>query len=339
MVLQVHIGHATFCPHGGHRAPGCGSVKWTLLRLVPPGTSGTMPSPLVAIRERIANQVRGLTRATGSLTLDIASPPGDPGLFGPDAVCWKVHADFPAMMAGGVSALLLQALHPRALAGVWDHSNFREDLQGRLGRTAQFVAGTTYGSRHDALALIDRVKTIHDRVQGIAPDGRPYSANDPDLLTWVHVAEMSSFLAGYLRYVDGNLSGAQQDRYFEETALVAEMLGARNVPKSRAAVQTYLNAMRAELVSSDRTRTVVEVLMTWQAPRPGLRPAVRLFLDAGIQLLPPWARQMLDLKQPPLQAAFASAAMRTVAPTLRWALHEGSVAHRARRRALAPATG
>ena len=297
-----------------------------------------MPSPLVAIRERIANQVRGLTRATGSLTLDIASPPGDPGLFGPDAVCWKVHADFPAMMAGGISALLLQALHPRALAGVWDHSNFREDLQGRLGRTAQFVACTTYGSRHDALALIDRVKTIHDRVQGIAPDGRPYSANDPDLLTWVHVAEMSSFLAGYLRYVDASLSGAQQDRYFEETALVAEMLGAHDVPKSRAAVQTYLNAMRAELVASDRTRTVVEVLMTWQAPRPGLRPAVRLFLDAGIQLLPPWAIQMLDLKRPPLQATFASAAMRTVAPTLRWALYEGSVARRARRRALAPAT-
>jgi uncharacterized protein (DUF2236 family) len=78
--------------------------------------------------------------------------------------------------------------------------------------------------------------------------------------------------------------------------------------------------------------------MTWQAPRPGLRPAVRLFLDAGIQLLPPWAIQMLDLKRPPLQAAFASAAMRTVAPTLRWALYEGSVARRARRRALTPAT-
>jgi uncharacterized protein (DUF2236 family) len=297
-----------------------------------------LPSPFTALRERIANQVRGLTRATGGLSLDIGSPPGDPGLFGPDAVCWQVHADFPTMMAGGISALLLQALHPRALAGVWDHSNFREDLQGRLGRTAQFVAGTTYGSRHDALALIAHVKDIHQRVQGIAPDGRPYSANDPDLLTWVHVAEMSSFLAGYLRYVDSHLSPARQDRYFEETALVAELLGARDVPKSRAAVHAYLNAMRAELVASDRTRTVVEVLMTWQAPRPGLRPAVRLFLDAGIQLLPPWAMQMLDLKRPPLQAALAAAAMRTVAPTLRWALSEGSVARRARRRALAPAT-
>ena len=298
-----------------------------------------MPSPLAILRERIANQVRGLTRASGGLSLDLASPPGDPGLFGPDAVCWKVHADFPSMMAGGISALLLQTLHPRALAGVWDHSNFREDLQGRLGRTAQFVAGTTYGSRRDALALIEHVKVIHDRVQGIAPDGRPYSANDPDLLTWVHVAEMSSFLAGYLRYVDSGLSGADQDRYFAETALVAELLGARDVPKSRTAIRDYLNAMRAELVASDRTRTVVDVLMNWPVPRPGLKPAVRLFLDAGIQLLPPWAMQMLDLKPPPLRAALASAAMHTVAPTLRWALYEGSVVRKARRRALMPAAG
>lgn len=277
-----------------------------------------------------------MTRASGGLTLDIASPPGDPGLFGPDAVCWQVHADFPSMMAGGVSALLLQALHPRALAGIWDHSSFRDDLQGRLGRTAQFVAGTTYGSRRDALALIERVKAIHSRVHGIAPDGRPYSANDPDLLTWVHVAEMSSFLAGYLRYVDAHLSGDRQDRYFEETALVAMLLGARDVPTSRAAVQAYLNAMRAELVASDRTRTVVEVLMSWQAPRPMLQPAVRMFLDAGIQLLPPWALTMLALEQPTLRAAFTTAAMRTLAPTLRWALREGSVAYRACRRALAP---
>ncbi|CBJ40928.1 conserved hypothethical protein (plasmid) [Ralstonia solanacearum CMR15] len=295
-----------------------------------------MHTPLASLRERIVTQVRGMTRASGGLVLDIASPPGDPGLFGPDAVCWQVHADFPSMMAGGVSALLLQALHPRALAGIWDHSSFRDDLQGRLGRTAQFVAGTTYGSSRDALALIERVKAIHSRVHGIAPDGRPYSANDPDLLTWVHVAEMSSFLAGYLRYVDGHLSGARQDRYFEETALVAMLLGARDVPKSCAAVQAYLDAMRAELVASDRTRTVVEVLMSWQAPRPSLQPAVRIFLEAGIQLLPPWALTMLALERPTLRAAFTTAAMRTLAPTLRWALREGSVANRARRRVLAP---
>jgi uncharacterized protein (DUF2236 family) len=102
-------------------------------------------------------------------------------------------------------------------------------------------------------------------------------------------------------------------------------------------VQAYLNAMRAELLASERTREVVAVLMAWQAPRPALQPAVRIFLDAGIQLLPPWALQMLALEPPPLRAALTAAAMRTIAPTLRWALYEGSVVRRARKRALTPA--
>ncbi len=106
------------------------------------------------LREHAGAHLRALTRSNSGLTLDYDNPPGDPGLFGPDAVCWRVHADFPAMLAGGVSALLLQTLHPLALAGVWDHSSFRTDMQGRLGRTAQFIAGTTYGSRADAMALI-----------------------------------------------------------------------------------------------------------------------------------------------------------------------------------------
>src|SRR3546814_1166840 len=87
------------------------------------------------------------------------------------------------------SSDLLQMLHPGVLAGVWDHSNFRSDMLGRLRRTAQFISGTTYGSREQALALISRVKAIHDHVHGQLPDGTPYSAHDPDLLTWVHVTE------------------------------------------------------------------------------------------------------------------------------------------------------
>ena len=300
-----------------------------------------MPSPLDLLtrpaREPVRRWVLKAFPRPDAGSLDYDHPHGDPGLFGPRSATWRVHADFPGMLAGGLAALTLQTLHPLALAGVWDHSNFRGDLLGRLRRTTAFVGGTTYAPRAQAEALIAHVRQIHDHIAGHGEDGRPYSANDPDLLTWVHVAEMSSFLAGYLRYVDGGLSGADQDRYFEETALVAELLGARDVPKSRAAIRDYLNAMRAELVASDRSRTVVDVLMNWPAPRPGLKPAVRLFLDAGIQLLPPWATQMLDLKPPPLRAALASAAMRTVAPTLRWALYEGSVVRKARRRALMPA--
>src|SRR5471030_2115126 len=131
-------------------------------------SSGFAGQLVKRVRSRLANGVTSLTTGSGP-SLDYSSPPGDPGLFGPDAICWKVHADFTSMMVGGVSALLLQTLHPLALAGVWDHSTFRSDILGRLRRTATFIAGTTYASRADALALIERVKTIHRQVKGIAP--------------------------------------------------------------------------------------------------------------------------------------------------------------------------
>lgn len=289
---------------------------------------------LRGLRNHAGAQVRAITRSNSGLTLDYDNPPGDPGLFGPEAVCWRVHADFPAMMAGGVSALLLQSLHPLALAGVWDHSSFRTDMQGRLGRTAQFVAGTTYGSRADAMALIDRVKRIHAGVTGHAPDGRPYAATDPLLLTWVHVAEVSSFLAGYLRFV-GPLSGAEQDRYFAEVASIARLLGAADVPDSRAAIDAYLDAMRPALLASDRTHEVVRLVMAMPVANPLLAPAVRIIANAGIAVLPQWARDKLELHgHAALRRPISLAGMRLLAPTLRWALGSG-LAVRAKRRAQA----
>lgn len=283
------------------------------------------------IRVQIASSVTRLT-SSHSLRIDYASPPGDPGLFGPDSVCWKVHADFTSMMAGGVSALLLQMLHPLALAGVWDHSTFRTDILGRLRRTATFIAGTTYAGRADALALIERVKTIHRQVNGSAPDGRAYAADDPALLTWVHVAEVSSFLAAYLRYVDPTLSADDQDRYYNETALIAELLGAAAVPKSCAEIDRYLAERRAELEVGPRTYEVVRVLMKAPAPSAASWPVGRLLLGAGIDLLPDWAQQMLGLRRfASLRRALVRPGVRTLAPLMRWALHNG-VSKRARAR-------
>lgn len=212
------------------------------------------------IRSRIETQVMSL----GGLSLgqlDLDNPKGDPGLFGPDAICWQVHGDFSSMLIGGISALLMQALHPLALAGVWDHSNFREDMIGRLRRTAQFISGTTFGSRQDAEWLIDKVRTIHLQIVGHAPDGRPYAASDPQLLTWVHVAEVSSFLAAHLRYRNPQLSPADQDRYYGEVALIAERLGASDVPRSRRAVADYLARMRPQLLCDERSREVLRLLL------------------------------------------------------------------------------
>jgi len=299
-----------------------------------PEPNGLAGRVMQRMRMRLAESVTHLTTGSGP-RLDYSSPPGDPGLFGPDAVCWKVHADFASMMAGGISALLLQTLHPLALAGVWDHSTFRTDILGRLRRTATFIAGTTYGSRADALALIERVKTIHDSVTGTAPDGRPYRASDPALLTWVHVAEVSSFLAAYVRFVNPALPGSQQDQYYAETARIARLLGATDVPESRAEIAAYLHAMQPELVASERTREIVRVLMNAPAPRPAMRPAGALMRHAGIDLLPPFASELLGFGSfAAVRHALVQPGMRTVAPVLRWALVNG-VSKRARRRAAA----
>lgn len=283
-----------------------------------------------ALRRRIETQVMSLTGlALGQL--DLESPKGDPGLFGPHSISWQVHGDFPSMLVGGIGALMLQLLHPLALAGVWDHSNFREDLLGRLRRTSQFISGTTFGSTRDAEWLLDKVRTIHLQVTGTAPDGTPYAASDPDLLTWVHVAEVSSFLAAHLRYRAPHLSRADQDAYYAEIALIAERLGARDVPRSCQQVEDYLQRMRPSLHCSSRSLEVVGILLKAPAPSRLAEPVGKLMLQAGIDLLPDWAQAMLGLQQGPLQRRMVRLGLQRTAPILRWAMQDGS-AHRARRR-------
>ncbi|MEN5095144.1 oxygenase MpaB family protein [Pseudomonas protegens] len=282
------------------------------------------------IRSRIESQVMSLSGLSLG-QLDLEHPKGDPGLFGPGSISWQVHADFSSMLIGGISALLMQALHPLALAGVWDHSNFRQDMIGRLRRTGQFISGTTFGSRQDAEWLIDKVRTIHLHIVGTAPDGRRYAASDPELLTWVHVAEVSSFLAAHLRYLNPRLSGADQDRYYDEIALIAERLGARDVPRSRRAVADYLQAMRPQLLCDERSREVLRLLQAAPAPSRLAKPFGSLMMQAGIDLLPDWASAMLDVNQNPLQRQLIRASVKRSTPMLRWAVRDSSV-HRAKRR-------
>ncbi|PMS34511.1 uncharacterized protein (DUF2236 family) [Trinickia symbiotica] len=287
------------------------------------------------LRKRVAHAVTHLTTGSGGPSLDYSSPPGDPGLFGPDAVCWQVHSDFTAMMVGGISALMLQALHPLALAGVWDHSTFRTDMLGRLRRTATFISGTTYGNRHDALALIERVKRIHAAVKGTAPDGRPYRADDPALLTWVHVAEVSSFLAAHLRYVTPRLSPVAQDRYYAEMACIAQSLGATDVPCSRHEIAAYLAAMQPELEAGPRVLEVVRILRHAAPGSALMKPAGALMFGAAVDLLPDWAQRLIGFSAlARLQGRLSRPGVRTVAPVIRWALVNG-VSKRARRRVAA----
>lgn len=283
-----------------------------------------------SLRKQIEKQVHSLTGASLGV-LDLDQPRGDAGLFGPDSMVWEVHADFTSMMVGGVSALLLQMLHPLALAGVWDHSTFRQDMLGRLRRTSLFIAGTTYGGAHDAEQLLEKVRTIHLQVVGHAPDGRPYAASDPELLTWVHVSEVSQFLAGYLRYVDPHLPVSEQDRYYREVALIAERLGAQEVPKSRQAIEAYLERMRPQLLCDERTREVVRLL--YAAPMPSIlaKPFGSLVMQAGVDLLPDWASDLLGEHKAAWRRPLIRSSVQRTATLLRWAIRN-SAAQRARRR-------
>jgi uncharacterized protein (DUF2236 family) len=223
-------------------------------------------------------------------------PPGDPGLFGPNSAAWYVHAD-PLMIVGGISALMLQTLHPLAMAAVADHSDYKERPYGRLSRVASFVAATTYGSTDVATSVIDTVKAVHERVVGTAPDGRPYRADDPDLLRWIHVAEVAMFLEAHLRYSPRALAGEDRDRYYAEVAVVAEMLGATEVPRSRAEVAAYFERIRPELVAGDQALETIRWIQSSKGGSPPERAAYQVLLSAAIDLLPTWARGMLGLRR------------------------------------------
>jgi uncharacterized protein (DUF2236 family) len=241
------------------------------------------------------------------------------GLFGPQSVAWRVHGDVASMMVGGVAGLLLQMLHPAVLAGVWDHSNFRADMHGRLRRTAKFIALTTYGGQAEAEAVIARVRGIHDRVQGVLPDGSRYAANDPGLLAWVHVTEVTSFLSAWIRYGEPRMSISDQDRYFAEMARIASALGADPIPHSRAQAQELIRAMRPQMQSDARTQEVARLVLGQNAPNRMAEPLQALAMQAAVDLLPIWARRMHGLQNPPLGRPLVRAGTLGIARTLRWA--------------------
>ncbi len=241
------------------------------------------------------------------------------GLFGPQAVAWRVHGDVTSMMVGGVAGLLLQMLHPAVLAGVWDHSNFRSDMHGRLRRTARFIALTTYGGRDEAEAVIARVRGIHGQVTGTLPDGTPYFADDPALLAWVHVTETTGFLNGWMRYAEPRMAMQDQDRYFAEMASIATALGATSVPRSRAEAEALIAAMRPQLRRDDRTREVARLVLHQRARKPVAQPAQRLIMQAGVDLLPGWARRLHRLPDNALSRPAVRSGTRAIARTLRWA--------------------
>jgi len=239
-------------------------------------------------------------------------------LFPPDSVAWAVNGDVVTMMIGGVSGLLLQMLHPAVLAGVWDHSDFRADMHGRLRRTAKFIAITTYDHAEAGRAAIEKVNRIHARLGGSLPDGTSYRVSDPHLLAWVHVTEVSSFLDAWIRYAEPTMSLARQDAYFAEMARVAQALGADPVPRTRAQADALIHTYRPELRADARTHEVAAMVMRQTVGMPAVDAAAGVIMQAGLDLLPAWARAMHD--QPvSLPRPLMRAGARSTARFIRWA--------------------
>ena len=271
------------------------------------------------LRTRLVGRVRAVFNDVGAGQEPI--PPSDEALFERDSPIRMVHADVVAMMVGGIRSLLLQMLHPHALQGVLDHSNFRTDMHGRLRRTARFIAVTTFGHRDSAMEAIERVNRIHERVHGTLPDGTPYSARDPQTLAWVHVAEATSFLAAYIRHVRPDMSIAEQDAYYNQFATIAEKLGADPVPRSRTEAEILFREMRGQLRTSPQAREIADLVLT-QRPE-GAPAALQAVLGAeAVAILPPFARSMLGLERPGLSALPARAATWGMGKTLRWAFRQ-----------------
>ena len=284
------------------------------MRVAAPTRLHALAEPL---RRRIATDVVAMFNDRSRGERPVARRPD--GLFGPDSVAWRVHGDVTSMMVGGIAGLLLQMLLPEVLAGVWDHSNFRADMHGRLRRTARFIAVTTYGGRDEARAAIARVRGIHQRIGGTLVDGTPYTANDPVSLAWVHMTETVSFLAARLRYVEPGMSAADQDRYFAEMAVVAEGLGAAPVPRTHAEAWRLIAATRPRLRSDDRTREVARLVLDRRLGGASA-PATAVIRQAAVDLLPPWARALHGLPSPTLARPFVRAGTSGLARMLRWAL-------------------
>jgi uncharacterized protein (DUF2236 family) len=256
--------------------------------------------PLEHLRRRLQATIRTTLVGDQAPVRDLSQPiRGDKGLFGPDSVTWRVHSDA-AMLIGGIRALLMQTLHPRAMAGVADHSAYRTDPTGRLWRTAGYVGTTTFGTTKEAKAAIAMVKRVHTRVVGTTPTGEPYSANDPHLLAYVHATLVDSFLQSYTAYgAKGKLSAAEADQYVAEQARIAVLFQAEAFPTSTAELKQWMAGIRPELRSTPAAREAVRFLL-FPPLQPQLLPVYGVLAAAAVSSLPLWARWELRVPKLPL---------------------------------------
>lgn len=241
---------------------------------------------------------------------------------------WRVHGDA-SMFVGGIRALLLQSLHPLAMAAVSQHSGYRSDPWGRLQRTSHFIAATTYSSTEVAAREIGIVRRVHEHITGHAADGRAYAASDPHLLMWVHVAEIDSFLAAHQAFGRGRLSASEADLYVAQAGRAAAALGVIDPPQTYAELSATIERYRPELAATQDAAEAAHILLA-EPPIPlVIRPGYLSIAAGAIRLLPAWARDLLDLGAlDRLPAPVAGIAGRVSTGLIRWMLFDADELNR-----------
>ncbi len=242
-----------------------------------------------------------------------------PRWFCEDDPIWRVHAHA-SMFPGGVAALLLQSLHPLAMAGVAGHSGYRGDPWGRLQRTSYYIAATTFGTIEHAEEVIDHVKSIHLRVRGKDDQGAPYAASDPALLRWVHIAEIHSFLVAYQMYSGDPLTPEEADTYVSQARTASALLGATNLPANVNELREHLHEHRKTLRSTPAAVDAGHFLLR-EPPLPfGARPGYMLVARGGVAALPMWAREGLGLSGYDVVRRADTVAGSLSVATIKWAM-------------------
>lgn len=274
------------------------------------------------------------TRLGEAIFRRVAGPDGDrhrerihgtpgPRWFEPDSPIGRVHGDA-SMFVGGIRAILLQTLHPKAMTAVAEHSGYRGDMWGRLARTSRFIAVTTFGTADHAQQAVDAVRRIHDRIEGTMPDGSAYRASDPHLLAWVHAAEVDSFLLAHQVHGRRPLDQAGRDLYVAQTAEVARRLGVLDPPTTEAALAAGLEAFRPELEGTGHARDAVRFLALHPDLPVPARPAYAALFASAVALMPPWSREPLGLPHlPRTERTVLRAVGHAGTRTIRWAMAPG----------------
>lgn len=243
-----------------------------------------------------------------------------PRWFTPSDPIWWINDDASTFI-GGITALLVQMLHPGAMAGVGDFSGYKQDPWGRLQRTADYIAVTTFGTIEDAEASVARVKRIHDRVRGSDALGNPYWGSDPELLLFVHNAEIDSFLRAYLAYGPRKVTREEADTYVAQSAIPARLLGVEDPPETVAALHAQLQAFRADLVVTDSAREAADFVLHNPPVDRSAKQGFAMLTRGAVGILPGFARQMLGLNVGPRLAHHVYQPVGRVATAgIRWAL-------------------